>query len=130
PPSILQRADAPQATGGGDPSLPCTFPRRQGMGRMKTLAPEASGPAAPAPASAPPQPPLRESVSRAVQHYLSQVDAEQISDLYDMVLAEVEIPLLEAVMQNTRSNQTRASQMLGLNRGTLRKKLKDRKSVV
>jgi len=93
---------------------------------MKTLDPELSGPSGQplAPASAPPQPPLRESVSRAVQHYLSQVEVEQISELYEMVLAEVEIPLLEAVMQSTRSNQTRASQMLGLNRGTLRKKLK------
>ena len=67
---------------------------------------------------------LRESVSRALNNYLMQVDHEHISDLYQMVLSEVEIPLLEAVMQNTRSNQTKASVMLGLNRGTLRKKLK------
>jgi Fis family transcriptional regulator len=41
-----------------------------------------------------------------------------------MVLAEVEAPLLEEIMHYTRNNQTKASQMLGLNRGTLRKKLK------
>ena len=41
-----------------------------------------------------------------------------------MVLSEIEAPLLEEVMKYTRNNQTRASQMLGLNRGTLRKKLK------
>ena len=42
---------------------------------------------------------------------------------YDLVLSEVEGPLLQAVMEYTRYNQTRAAQMLGLNRGTLRKKL-------
>ena len=41
-----------------------------------------------------------------------------------MVLAEVEAPLLETVMEFTRGNQTKASTLLGLNRGTLRKKLK------
>ena len=46
------------------------------------------------------------------------------SDVYQMVLAEVEAPLLAEIMAYTRNNQTRASIMLGLNRGTLRKKLK------
>ena len=41
-----------------------------------------------------------------------------------MVLAEIEAPLLQEIMAYTRNNQTRASLMLGLNRGTLRKKLK------
>ena len=41
-----------------------------------------------------------------------------------MVLAEVEAPLLEEVMTFTRGNQTRAAIMMGINRGTLRKKLK------
>ena len=41
-----------------------------------------------------------------------------------MVLSEVEAPLLECVMEYTDSNQTKASKLLGLNRGTLRKKLK------
>ncbi len=67
---------------------------------------------------------LRDSVGHALENYFRQVDGEHISDLYQMVLAEVEAPLLEAVMQNTRSNQSKASIMLGLNRGTLRKKLK------
>ncbi|MDT8399482.1 MAG: DNA-binding transcriptional regulator Fis [Pseudomonadales bacterium] len=67
---------------------------------------------------------LRESVCIALNNYLGQVESEHISDLYQMVLAEVEAPLLEAVMRTTQKNQTRASLMLGLNRGTLRKKLK------
>ena len=93
-----------------------TFTTRSPLGEE----PEVPAPVAPAIGQAP----LRESVSRALHNYLSQVDSEQVSDLYQMVLAEVEIPLLEAVMASTRSNQTRASNMLGLNRGTLRKKLK------
>lgn len=67
---------------------------------------------------------LRACVSNVLNEYFAQVDPELINGLYDMVLSEVEAPLLEAVMQKARSNQSRAAQMLGLNRGTLRKKLK------
>ena len=51
------------------------------------------------------------------------MDGEMSTHFYDLVLSEVEGPLLQAVMEYTRYNQTRAAQMLGLNRGTLRKKL-------
>ncbi len=44
-----------------------------------------------------------------------------MNDLYELVLAEVEQPLLDMVMQYTRGNQTRAALMMGINRGTLRK---------
>ncbi|MFC2559507.1 MAG: DNA-binding transcriptional regulator Fis, partial [Haemophilus seminalis] len=47
-----------------------------------------------------------------------------VNDLYELVLAEVEHPMLDMIMQYTRGNQTRAANMLGINRGTLRKKLK------
>ncbi len=67
---------------------------------------------------------LRACVSNVLAEYFDQVDPELINGLYDMVLSEVEAPLLEAVMQKARSNQSRAAQMLGLNRGTLRKNLK------
>jgi Fis family transcriptional regulator, factor for inversion stimulation protein len=67
---------------------------------------------------------LRSCVSSVLNEYFEQVDPEMINGLYDMVLSEVEAPLLEAVMQKARSNQSKAAQMLGLNRGTLRKKLK------
>lgn len=67
---------------------------------------------------------LRSCVSSVLNEYFAQVDPELITGLYDMVLSEVEAPLLEAVMQKARSNQSRAAQMLGVNRGTLRKKLK------
>jgi len=67
---------------------------------------------------------LRESVAIAMKNYFEQLDNEQPSDIYQLVLAEVEAPLMEAVMNYTRGNQTKASLVLGLNRGTLRKKLK------
>lgn len=67
---------------------------------------------------------LRECVSSTLGDYLREVDDELVSDLYNMVLSEVEAPLLEQVMQKARSNQSVAARMLGLNRGTLRKKLR------
>ena len=68
--------------------------------------------------------PLRDSVKQALKNYLSQLDGQDVNDLYELVLAEVEHPTLDTVMQYTRGNQTRAATMLGINRGTLRKKLK------
>lgn len=68
--------------------------------------------------------PLRNSVKQALNNFLSQLDGQDPDDLYELVLSEVEAPLLEEVMTYTRGNQTRAATMLGINRGTLRKKLK------
>ena len=67
---------------------------------------------------------IRECVKASLSDYFEKVDHENISELYELVLSEVEAPLLETVMRQTRSNQSKASVMLGLNRGTLRKKLK------
>ena len=68
---------------------------------------------------------LREAVERAMANYFADVDDEAlVSDLYELVLSEVEGPLLRAVLKRTGDNQSRASTMLGLNRGTLRKKMK------
>ncbi|TNF36029.1 MAG: DNA-binding transcriptional regulator Fis [Gammaproteobacteria bacterium] len=67
---------------------------------------------------------LRECVAEAIQAYFDNLEGQPAHDVYNMVLAEVEAPLLKAVMQHTNGNQTQASELLGLNRGTLRKKLK------
>ena len=67
---------------------------------------------------------LRDAVTHAVRNYLEQLDGEISTDVYQMELAEIEAPLLQEIMAYTRNNQTRDSIMLGLNRGTLRKKLK------
>ena len=68
--------------------------------------------------------PLREAVEMAMRRYFEHLDGSQTTDLYAMVMAEVEAPLLACVMEHTDGNQTRAADVLGLNRGTLRKKLK------
>ncbi len=67
---------------------------------------------------------LKQCVSEALEEYLSQVEQEHISELYNMVLGEVEAPMLAVVMKHAGSNQSIAAAMLGLNRGTLRKKLR------
>ena len=67
---------------------------------------------------------MREAVTVAVRNYLKELDGQLTTDVYPMVLAEMEAPLLAEIMAYTRNNQTKASIMLGLNRGTLRKKLK------
>ena len=67
---------------------------------------------------------LRDSVERSMNNYFAHLDGQDVTDVYQMVLSEVEAPLLETVMAYVKGNQTKASVLLGLNRGTLRKKLK------
>ena len=67
---------------------------------------------------------LRACVETTMENYFRHLDGQPVSDVYSMVLAEIEAPLLEVMMKHTRQNQTKASEILGLNRGTLRKKLK------
>ena len=67
---------------------------------------------------------LRSQVESSLQRYFKQLDNEPVTDLHHLVMSEVEAPLLEAVMRYTGNNQSKASIMLGLNRGTLRTKLK------
>jgi Fis family transcriptional regulator len=66
---------------------------------------------------------LRNHVSRALLEYFDSLEETVPTGLYNLVLAEVEAPLLETVMQKTKGNQSQAATMLGLNRGTLRKLL-------
>lgn len=68
--------------------------------------------------------PLHDSVRQALESYFMQLKGTAPSNLYEMVLAEVEVPLMEAVMEYTKENQSRAAILLGISRGTLRKKLK------
>lgn len=67
--------------------------------------------------------PLRESVKHAVERYFTHLDGQSVTDMYDMVIAEVEEPLLTTVMRIVGQNQSLAARMLGISRGTLRKKL-------
>ncbi len=63
------------------------------------------------------------SVQQSLQHYFAQLDGEEPTNVYGMVLAEMEVPLLRVVMHFTNGNQSKAAKFLGISRGTLRKKL-------
>ncbi|BFM05395.1 DNA-binding transcriptional regulator Fis [Halioxenophilus aromaticivorans] len=67
---------------------------------------------------------LRDCVKESIDNYFKHLDGQDVANVYELVMAEVEAPLLEVVMSYTRHNQTKAAEILGLNRGTLRKKLK------
>lgn len=69
-------------------------------------------------------PPLSKCVQRSLKAYFKDLNGEDASDLYSMVIEAIEKPLLEVVMEQAESNQTKAAQLLGINRNTLRKKLK------
>lgn len=66
---------------------------------------------------------LQNLVYDVVNRFLAENKGSQINDLYDLILQEVEPPLLQAVMEKKRGNQLQAAKMLGISRGTIRKKL-------
>jgi two-component system, NtrC family, nitrogen regulation response regulator GlnG len=84
-----------------------------------------------APMASPDLPPAApETLSRAVERHLREFfvahgDSVAPSDIYDRVIAEVERPLIRLTLAATRGNQIKAAAMLGLNRNTLRKKIRD-----
>ena len=67
---------------------------------------------------------LVRSVRRAIDGYFRDLDGEEPCGVYEMVISCVERPLIEAVLTRVDGNQTQAAQMLGINRNTLRKKMK------
>ena len=69
---------------------------------------------------------ISETVLEAMEAYFADLNGHMPSQgVYQMVLREVERPMLEVVLKHTRGNQTRAAEILGINRGTLRKKLRE-----
>jgi len=68
--------------------------------------------------------PLRDLTGDALRLYFRDLNGHKPNALYDLVLGEVEPPLFKAVLDYTRGNQSRAAEILGLNRATLRKKLR------
>ncbi len=66
---------------------------------------------------------ISETVAQAVRQYFELLDGEQTTNLYQIILHEVEKPLLAVVLEQTGGNQSKSAEILGLNRGTLRKKL-------
>lgn len=67
---------------------------------------------------------LSDIVRESLLKYLQEMDGAPVDKLYDMVIQQVEQPLLEVIMSHVNGNQSRAAECLGINRGTLRKKLK------
>ena len=74
-------------------------------------------------AQAEPYQPLSCHVKEALERYFTALNGHAPGGLYELVLTEIERPLLEEVMRRTRGNISKAAQHLGLNRATLRKKL-------
>lgn len=68
--------------------------------------------------------PLASTVRTALQLYFNNLDGHNSASIYQMVIAEVERPMFETVMEYVKGNQSRAAQVLGISRSTLRKKLK------
>ena len=71
----------------------------------------------------PPPVPLSDRVEQAVERYFSQLQGHDISNLYTLIMTEVERPLIATVLKHSGYNQSKASKMLGLSRSTLRKKI-------
>ena len=63
-------------------------------------------------------------VRKAIDGYFRDLDGEKPCAVYDMVINCIEKPLLESVLHRVRGNQSHAAEMLGINRNTLRKKIK------
>ena len=68
--------------------------------------------------------PLRSHTERVLHDYFSNLNGHRPARLYDLVLREVEEPLLRAVLNYAEGNQSRAAAILGITRTTLRKKLR------
>jgi|TARA_B110000444_G_scaffold255062_1_gene288697 Fis family transcriptional regulator len=72
---------------------------------------------------------LKYQVGIALRRYFKELDGNKASDVYKMVLTEVEAPMLKEVMRHCNGNQSEACKVLGINRGTLRTKLKQYKLI-
>ena len=67
---------------------------------------------------------LQNVLGELINDYLVNLQGDKLTNFYEMYFEQIEPPLLEAVMKKTKYNQVRAAKMLGISRGTLRKKLK------
>lgn len=67
---------------------------------------------------------LRQAVKDTLRNYFTNIGNEQPVDFYGILLEEIERPLLEVLINHTHYNQVRMANILGISRGTLRKKLK------
>jgi Fis family transcriptional regulator len=68
---------------------------------------------------------LSRTVRRAIDSYFRDLDGQKPHAIYEMVIHCVERPMIESVLKLADGNQSRAAEILGLNRNTLRKKMKE-----
>ncbi|HZQ72973.1 MAG TPA: helix-turn-helix domain-containing protein [Burkholderiales bacterium] len=66
---------------------------------------------------------LSDCVKRLLERYFKDLDGEKPTSVYDMVLRNIEKPMIETVLGHAKGNQSLAAEMLGINRNTLRKKM-------
>lgn len=67
---------------------------------------------------------IASAITQAVERYIEELDGEVPISVYDMVISAVEKPLFETVLRHTGGNQSQAAMVLGLNRGTFRKRMR------
>ena len=66
---------------------------------------------------------LADCVRRSLERYFKDMDGEKPTSIYEMVLKNIEKPMIETVLGQAKGNQTLAAEMLGINRNTLRSKM-------
>ncbi len=67
---------------------------------------------------------LRQAATQSITDYFEAIGNAEVTNLHDMFLEQIEPPILQAVIERAKYNQSRAAEILGISRGTLRKKLK------
>ena len=67
---------------------------------------------------------LKDLVRKQIDKYFDELDGEIPQDLYDLVVGQVEHALVEAALHQSNNNQSKAAEMLGISRGTLRTRMK------
>ncbi len=70
---------------------------------------------------------LKDLVNLKLHNFISKLDVISIDSLYDRVIREVEYPLIKLTLEKVKYNQIKASKLLGINRNTLRKKIRELK---
>ncbi|MFZ5522031.1 MAG: Fis family transcriptional regulator [Pseudomonadota bacterium] len=72
---------------------------------------------------------IEDCIRASLESYFRDLRGAEPHSMYDMIVATVERPLLEVVMQQAEGNQSRAAEWLGINRNTLRRKLVEHKLI-
>jgi Fis family transcriptional regulator len=67
---------------------------------------------------------LADCVKRSLERYFKDMDGEKPTSIYEMVLKNIEKPMIETVLGKAAGNQSLAAEMLGVTRNTLRKKMR------